>query len=87
MIPARALSGQSWVESLVGGVGCVAWVMFRPRGGVAGHGVEGGRDFLEAGFDVGGGCWSGRVGVSGVGAGNAVTEVSFGSAARIGDSF
>lgn len=44
---------------------------------MAGHGGEGGGDFLEAGFDVGGGCWSGRVGVSGVGAGNAVAGVSF----------
>jgi hypothetical protein len=44
---------------------------------LAGHGGEGGGDFLEAGFDVGGGGWSGVVGVAGVGAGDSVSEVAF----------
>jgi hypothetical protein len=44
---------------------------------LAGHGGEGGGDFLEVGFDVGGGGWSGGVGVAGVGVGVAVAEVSF----------
>jgi hypothetical protein len=44
---------------------------------LAGHGGEGGGDFLEVGFDVGGGCGSGGVGVAGVGAGDAVAEVPF----------
>jgi hypothetical protein len=44
---------------------------------LAGHGGEGGGDFLESGFDVGGGGWSGVVGVSGVGAGDSVAEVAF----------
>ena len=54
------------------------------RGGVglAGHGGEGGGDFLEAGFDVGGGGWSGVVGVSCVGAGDAVAVVELPLVAR-----
>ena len=55
----------------------VWWFMGRPWVWLAGHGGEGGGDFLEAGFDVGGGCWSGVVGVSGVGAGDPVAEVAF----------
>jgi hypothetical protein len=43
---------------------------------LSGHGGEGGGDFLEVGFDVGGGGGSGGVGVAGVGAGDAVAEVA-----------
>jgi hypothetical protein len=42
-----------------------------------GHGDEGGGDLLKTGFDVGGGGRSGGVGVSGVGAGDAVAVVAF----------
>ena len=44
---------------------------------MAGHGYEGGGDFLDVGFDVSGGGGSGAVGVAGVGAGDAVGEVAF----------
>jgi hypothetical protein len=45
--------------------------------GFSGHGGQGGGDFVEAGFDVGGGGGSGGVGVAGEGAGDAVAEVAF----------
>jgi hypothetical protein len=44
---------------------------------LAGHGREGGGDLVEGGLDVGGGGCSGGVGVAGVGAGDAVAEVTF----------
>ena len=44
---------------------------------LSGHGGEGGDDFLEAGFDVGGGGWAGGVGVSCVCAGDGVAVVAF----------
>ena len=45
--------------------------------GLSSHDSQSGGDLLEAGLDVGGGGWSGVVGVSGVGAGDSVPEVPF----------
>jgi hypothetical protein len=43
---------------------------------LAGHCGQGGGDFLEVGFDDGGG-WAGAVGVAGIGAGYGVAVVAF----------
>jgi hypothetical protein len=44
---------------------------------LAGHGCKGGGDVVEVGLDVGGGGGPGAVGVSGVGACDAVAVVAF----------
>lgn len=60
------------------GGGWVAWCSWLCQGvGLSGHGDEGGGDLLETGFDVGGGGWSGGVGMPGVGPCDSVAVVSF----------
>jgi hypothetical protein len=45
--------------------------------GLSGHSGQSGGDFLEGGFDVGGGGGAGGLGVAGVGACDPVAEVAF----------